>query len=98
MTELTTGAIVQITGHVIKHKPFGARETALLKITYSKPIAALILGKSQRQTGKLVYGSGEYDQNYLTDVVSHPVWIVMPIAKRNYFRKPIAILLEQVQP
>jgi hypothetical protein len=94
--ELATGTIVKIAGRVVKHKPYGSKQTHLLPINYPAPIDALVLGKSKRHTGTLNYGASEYDSNWLSSIVSHTVWIVMPLDKHHRFREPVAVLLEQI--
>lgn len=100
MSELTTGAIVEIAGHAVTSRPLSGRQTHLLPYTYSKPVKALVLGKSQRFTGNLtndVDDYGEYAPSYyLTGIVAHAVWIVMPIDRHDRYRKPIAVLPEQI--
>lgn len=98
MSELTTGDIVQIAGHAVTSRPLG-RQTYLLPYTYSTPVKALVLGKSQRFTGTVtsnVGSYGEYDSTSLDDITAHAVWIVMPIDKHSRYRKPIAVLPEQI--
>lgn len=102
MSKLTTGAVVNIKGYVTKGRTYGNQQTTLIEIAYSKPVKVLVLGKSQRHTGTLS-GYSNYDDpysdgNYLTDIVAHPVWMVMPIVNGSHFRKPIAVLEGQILP
>lgn len=94
MAELTTGAIVKIAGHVVKYRPAGSNQTALLPINYPAPVSVILLGKSKRHTGVLMYSDS--DVNYLSDITTHAVWIVMPLNKHHYFREPLAVLPEQI--
>lgn len=94
MADLATGAIVEITGRVVKGRTYGNRSTTIVEVSYSTPVKVIVLGKSQRQTGTLA--SDNDWNNYLTGIVSHPVWIVMPVDKNNHYRTPIAVLEKQV--
>lgn len=97
--ELTTGAIVEITGKVVKGKTYGSLQTTLVPFSYSKPVKVLVLGKCHRHTGVLTGGHSSYDEYepaYLTSIVTHAVYIVMPIDKHSRYRKPIAVLPEQI--
>lgn len=98
MAELATGAIVEITGRVVKGRTYDNYSTTIVEVSYSTPVKVIVLGKSQRHTGKLNHnGDYDYPNNYLTSIVSHPVWIVMPVDKNNHYRTPIAVLEKQVQ-
>ena len=97
--EITTGAIVEITGKIVKGKTYGSRQTTIVPVSFSEPIKALVLGKSQRATGILTGGHSSYDEYepaYLTKIVTHAVWIVMPLGTNSRYRKPIAVLPEQI--
>lgn len=94
MTELTTGMIVKIAGHVMKYRPAGSRQTSLLPINYHAPISVILLGKSKRHTGTVTYNVS--DINFLSDITTHAVWIVMPLNKHHYFRELLAVLPEQI--
>lgn len=97
--EITTGAIIEITGHAVTSRPLSSRQTYLLPYTYAKPVKALVLGKSQRFTGTITGGHrslDDYEPAYLTNIVTHAVYIVMPIDKHSRYRKPIAVLPEQI--
>lgn len=94
MTELTTGMVVKIAGHVIKYRPGGSNKTSLLPINYPTPISVILLGKSKRQTGVVTYNVS--DISFLSDITTHAVWIVMPLNKHHYFRELLAVLPEQI--
>lgn len=98
MDKLVSGATVEITGRVITQRH--GTITSLLPINYSRPVKALVLGRSTRYTGTVMGGYSTYDEyepGYLVPAKSHPVWVVMPLSGNRY-RKPVAILEEQVQP
>lgn len=94
MTELTTGMVVKIAGHVVKYRPASSNQTALIPINYPASISVILLGKSKRQTGVVTYNVS--DVSYLSDITTHAVWIVMPLNKHHYFREPLAVLPEQI--
>lgn len=98
MLALVPGAIIEITGQVVTDRH--GNITSLTPINYSKPVKVIVLGRSTRFTGTVMGGYSTYDEyepGYLIHAKSHPVWMVMPLSGNRY-RKPIAILEEQVTP
>ncbi len=93
--ELTTGAIVEISGQLSK---FIYSSSSQLKVlTFAKPRKVLVLGTSIRLAGEIEID--EYGWKHMISVTeTRQVWIVMPLMGNRY-RKPIAVLAEQiVQP
>ncbi len=96
MDNFTPGTIVEITGRVIK---ITGKTTSVFATKLSRPVKAMVLGKSRLYTGTITGGYRAYDEYepaYLTNIKSHPVWMVMLLSGTRY-RKPIAVLEEQIQ-
>lgn len=92
---IAIGIIVEITGKVTKIK---GKTTSLFASKLNKRVKVMVLGRAHLYTGTRTGGHrgyDEYEPAYLTNIVSHPVWMVMPLAGGRY-RKPVAVFEEQI--
>jgi hypothetical protein len=94
---IQVGMLVEITGYTLKGRGYGNKDTTRVRWTLpaKQRVKVMILGQSYRYSGQL-QGGDEYESPYLVVAEAHPVWMVQPVGKGKRYRKPLAVLQDQI--
>jgi hypothetical protein len=97
-SRIQIGMMVEITGYLLKGRTYGNYSTTRIRWTLpaQQRVKGMVLGKSYRYAGKLEGGWNEYDPAWLRVDTSYPVWMVQPLGTGQRYRKPLAVLQDQI--